>query len=275
MKIAALLPTLLPDLARGAIDSLAVAMRPFGQAEIVVVSPAPIEGPRVKWVEEREARGVTRAQNAALAATDADIVLAVSDDIRARPDSIERAVRFLLENEPTIAPYIVGFNFIHPGTYPHGIIGTVYGHYYPYFPLVRRRTIEAVGWYDIAYHSFWCDADMALRTWAAPGGRCEMSSGCFDLLSGRAGAVEVPGKSENFWRDMAVFQARWADTLGRGWGRELKDFNIDLRPHEPLPQGLPREAVAALQAELQDAMRSGRMPAPENAPELGRPKTVG
>ena len=275
MKIAALLPTLFPDLARGAIESLLTALAPFERAEVVVVSPNPVEGPRVTWVPERESRGVTRAQNAALAATDADIVLAASDDIRARPDSIEKAIRFLLANEPPAAPYIVGFNAIHPGKCPYGVIGTAYGHYYPYFPLVRRRTIGVVGWYDTAYHSFWCDVDMALRAWTTPGGRCEMSPGCFDLLPDGEGRPEAPAKSQNIWRDMAVFQARWADTVGQGWGREMKDFNIDLRPHEPLDQGLDRDAVAHLQAELRDAVRTGRMRAPENAPELGPPKVVG
>ncbi len=120
MKIAALLPTLFSDLARGAIESLLTALAPFERAEVVVVSPNPVEGPRVKWVPERESRGANRAQNAALAATDADIVLAASDDIRARPDSIEKAIRFLLANEPPAAPYIVGFNAIHPGKCPYG-----------------------------------------------------------------------------------------------------------------------------------------------------------
>lgn len=118
MKIAVLLPTLFPDLARGAIDSIARALVPFKRAEIVAVSPVQIFGTRVKFVPEHEPKGVTRAQNVALANTDADLIIAASDDIRARPDAIEKAVEFLIANEPPIAPYIVGFNFVQPDQFP-------------------------------------------------------------------------------------------------------------------------------------------------------------
>lgn len=131
-----------------------------------------------------------------------------------------------------------------------------------------------IGWYDVGYHSFWADSDMALRTWQVPGGRCEMSPGCFDLVSRREAHGEAPDKSRIIWQDMATFQSRWGDSVGRGWGREMKDFNIDLRPHHPLECGLNQTDVATLQAELQQAIRTGRMPAPENAPELGRPKKI-
>ncbi|MBM3547861.1 MAG: hypothetical protein FJX54_12985 [Alphaproteobacteria bacterium] len=281
MKIAALLPTLFPDLARGAIESLAVAFRTFDHAEIVVVSPTRIDGPRVKWIEESEPRGVTQAQSTALAATDADIVFAVTDDVRVRPDAIAKAVDFVTVNEPRAAPYVVGLNFIRAPHLPHGSVGVVYGLYYPFFPLARRRTIDVVGWFDTAYHSFWADPDLGLRVWHSPGGRCEMSPGCVELIADRDKQAEAPGRTQPaVWqRDMATFLARWGDSIGRGWSRELKAFNDELMPDGPLEHGIDRTGIATLHASLAAAARRApyalpAAPADDGTPRTGTPLTA-
>jgi len=249
MKIAVLLPTRAPELAVGAIDSFAHALRAFPDSEIVVVSQAPVAGPKVRWVAEGDQlRGVNAAQSIAYAATDADVVIAGSDYVRMRPDAVERAIAFLLENEPATEPYLLGLNFIQPAVFPFGTLGTVYGFYYPYFPMARRYTVAAAGgWYDPVYRGYWGDSDLALRVWHAPGGRCEMTPGCIDLVAGRDGLDNAAGRLATLERDMVTFRARWESRLGRGWGPTMRDFNIDLRPHAPLLDGLRRDDVQAVQ----------------------------
>lgn len=221
MKLSLTLPSLFPDALKAAVTNIYATTRSVDY-EIVVVSPFEARGPHITWVREEQPRGNCHAHNVAFQHSTGDIIVALSDDALVLPGWDEQALAFLHEREGD-APYALG---LHQSNH---FTGTAFGIYYPFFPMMRRRTIEAIGgYYPSEFRAHFADPDIGMRVWSA-GGRCEFSP---QPLIARVQRDEGPlerHKSASLDGDMRLFLSRWQPVYGAGWaGDELRDFNIDL-----------------------------------------------
>lgn len=234
MKLSITLPSLFPDLLAEALD--AVHHHTTGiDYEILVVSAFPVESrgarwPNVRWIEETERRGNCPAHARAAIGASGDLILPLCDDVKVMPGWADALLRFFTEREKGAFPYACGLNI------DGATIGTVFGLYYPYYPVLRREALRRIGgYYDPGYRAHFGDCDLGLRVWEA-GGRCEF---CIDaridareIATRRRNDPDLPQaatRSSARAADMARFVARWAPVFGRGWKTtELRDFNLNV-----------------------------------------------
>jgi glycosyltransferase involved in cell wall biosynthesis len=109
---------------------------------------------------------------------------------------------------------------------PH--VGTVFGIYYPYFPLMRREYALRTGWFDPAYRCGFADADLGLRVWR-DGGRCEWSSKI--IIQPHQDDSKKGTEPHTTDADTHLFVSRWSSTFGVTWPVErVRDFNRDIVP---------------------------------------------
>jgi hypothetical protein len=223
MKISFTLPSVFPDDLNRTLDTVYAATRTVDY-EIVVVSRFEVSKPKVKWVREDEARGCVPAHAVAFANSTGDFVLAFSDDVTLAPGWDADAMANFHEREPGGQPFSLGLNL------STRIIGTVFGIYYPFFPLVRRSTLETLGFFSDSYQAHFADSDLALRIWEA-GGRCEFSSRPLIVHHDPKRDEGRTRKYKSLPQDMAIFSERWKAKYGRGWNTSrLEDFNLDINP---------------------------------------------
>ena len=224
-KISISLPTLFPELLKGACEAIyrAAAPQEF-ELEIVIVSPFEVSGPGIVWVHEKEPRGNSAAHESAYKHSTGDYILALSDDHHLHPTALVNALRYYQSREKRFPIYSIG---LHQGF----SVGTLFGIYYPYFPFMSRASIDrSGGWYLPKYAAHFSDGDLGLRVWEG-GGRCEV---CPDAelrsISNRdTAAPESTHRSTARERDLKTFIERWGRIYGRGWNhRETRDFNLDL-----------------------------------------------
>lgn len=221
MKLSIVLPTLFAELLPGAIDAAHAAAGDLPH-EILVVSPFDPGRDDVRWVPERSPRGSIAAANGGFAAAVGEIVALVSDDTRLTPGALVQAVARLAALPGGMAgfPRVVG---------GEAYIGTVFGHYYPYYFAVERATLDRLGRFDEGYRKHYADPDLALKIWAS-GGRCEFvrDAAIVDVTS-RGGAGEAPDKAlGSRAADYARFVGIWGKHFDAAWGIEESDINLDL-----------------------------------------------
>ena len=204
----------------------------FSPCQIVVVSPEPPPQPArssVRWIVDRAPlRGANAAHEQAFLWTTGEHVLAWVDDHELLLGWDVHALGALKAAEAFSPgrPVAVGLR------HDTGQVGTCFGRYYPYFPIMRRVHVLAVGgWLSGDYRLGFADVDLAMRVWAA-GGRCEPTG---------AGLVRrMPDDDRKLGNlhqeahttpeDLALFLSRWKDTLGASWPTtHLRDFNVDVR----------------------------------------------
>lgn len=224
LKVSFTLPTLFPDAIHRAIANINASVREVDY-EILVVSPFPVEGPRVVWVEEGEPRGNCGAHAMAFEKSTGDVVAPMCDDVLLLPGAVEKALRFMMEREVPNPDYVLGLA-------PHSqMMGTAFGIYYPYFPMLRRSTAARIGgYYRTCFRSHFGDVDIGLRAWDA-GGRCEATP--FPVLH----FLEVHDdfskeqRTKAQRRDMETFLSLWAVKYGSEWDcSEVEKFNMDMPP---------------------------------------------
>lgn len=227
-KVSVTLPSLRPELLAQCVDSLRQNAG-LNDYEIVVVSPFPVEGERIRWIEERERAGNCSAHATAYDHSTGDIVIAMSDYIIARRNWMRNVVEFIEEQESKHFPFCAGLFWAN--TNPGPAIGAAFGYYYPYFPAATRRSFEAAGGYfSRAFMAHFGDSDLALRFWAA-GGKCQP---CWDAVISQSHlrtqiTVGQTGLKERVDEDMATFVAKWRDSLGANWKtNRMTAFNIGL-----------------------------------------------
>jgi hypothetical protein len=110
-------------------------------------------------------------------------------------------------------------------------VGTVFGKYYPYFPVMRKADVEAIGWFSGEYKRGFADCDLALRVWDK-GGICvpsevgvvlkhpDDSRKMDDLMEGEARCLP---------QDMDLFLRRWSKKYGAGYDlSRIRGFNQDI-----------------------------------------------
>jgi hypothetical protein len=134
----------------------------------------------------------------------------------------------LQESEPEyLLPFVLGLRQIQSGPDVGGRIGTIFGKYYPYFPLARMSDVRAVGgWFSAEYKHGWGDPDFALRVYTAAG-TCEWA----DVPTIQVNIEEDQarhGPKTVQSNDVNRFLAKWGPTYGKGWPTDLRGFNRDL-----------------------------------------------
>ena len=221
------LPSLSEQATARAVDNIgATASSP---CEIIVVSPAPPHiatiTPRVVWIEDQHLAGANAAHELGFRAATGEHVLAWVDDHALKPGWDLEALAKLAELQAlSERPAAVGLRHV------SGQIGTCFGFYYPYFPLMRRAHIEAVGgWLSREYRIGFADVDLALRVWAA-GGRCAWTDqGVVEQLPDDDRKLgHLHQKAHTTPDDLALFLDRWRSSLGAGWPtNHVRDFNVD------------------------------------------------
>lgn len=222
MRLSITLPSLFPDDLARTLDILDRHTRAV-DFEVVVVSPFEVQRPRVVWVREDQPRGNAPAHAEAFRHATGDLVVAMSDDTVPVPGWDGVAVANFTARERGSDPFCLGL------TPSSRYVGTVFGIYYPFFPMARRAPLAALGYYAEAYQAHFADADLALRIWSA-GGRCEFSERpliALDTNNVRAGTR----KGKAMAADMATFVQRWTPKYGQGWDvSHLDGFLLDLNP---------------------------------------------
>lgn len=228
VKLSLTLPSLFPEPAIRVIENVRATVRDIDY-EILLVSPFEVTGPNVRWVREETPKGAGVASAIAYAHSTGDIIFPLADDIELNHGWATEGLKALLRFERD-RPYALGVG------QTNMIVGTVFGIYYPFFPMVRRATLEAVGGFYLSnYKHHFTDSDFALRIWSI-GGACGFTERGYIVRTPReAGASAATAqqlansRAESIRRDMDVFTQAWAPRYGQGWRLEdLRDFNIDV-----------------------------------------------
>lgn len=221
MKLSIVLPSLFAELLPGAIDAAHGAAGDLPH-EIVVVSPFDPARSDVRWVPETSPRGSIFAANTGFAGARGDLVALASDDTRLSPGALVHAVARL----ESLPGGMVGFPRVVGG---EAYIGTVFGHYYPFFFALARATLERVGFFDLGYRKHYADPDLAMKIWTS-GGRCEFlrDTAIVDVAS-RGGAGEAPDKAlGSRAADFARFFGAWSGRYDPAWEDEESGINLDI-----------------------------------------------
>ena len=231
MKLSLTLPTLFPGPAMRVIENVRATVQGLDY-EIVVVGPFEVSGPDIRWVREETPRGSAAASATAYEHSTGDIIFPLADDVELRPGWATEGLNALLKFERS-RPYAIGVG------QTNGIIGTVFGIYYPFFPMVRRSTLDAVGGFFLPrFRQAFVDSDLAFRIWSI-GGACGFTEGNYidrisrkiDLASATMTEQLEASKAALAKSDTDAFVRLWGARYGHGWKTDhYRDFNIDVDP---------------------------------------------
>lgn len=226
MKISISLPSLYPALLNGALERIYKTIGAF-DVEIVVVSPFEVSGPDVKWVREDRPQGNCAAHALAYENATGDVLVTLTDDLLPQDGWLEVILARLAEGERRNPLFVTSLH------YSIGALGTAFGIYYQFLPVLSRHTLRMIGGYFARdYIAHFGDVDLGLRTWQA-GGRCEP---CLDavvtFLDRRGVMPESSHKSSALKHDAATFLAKWKPIYGVNWPTaHLQDYNINVLDH--------------------------------------------
>ena len=230
-KVSVIIPTIKPEYASLMVNSV-TANANYDDYEIVIVSPFELEGDeRVRWIREPEASsGATTASIAGFERTDSEIVVGIGDYTLTKRNWLCNLVEFIEQREKGAFPFCAGLFWANSNPETPPAVGTVFGHYYPYFYGMSRRSILAAGGYLLPeYPTAFGDCDLGLRVWEL-GGQCQL---CWDSILISMWRKEMSAQRKANIGDhegqMRTFIDRWKPVYGEGWPAEtLRDFNIDI-----------------------------------------------
>jgi len=226
MKLSIVLPSVFPKTLQRAVGNILSVTKGIDY-EVVVVSPFEVSGdPRVRWVREETPLGIVAAAALGGAAATGDILVAFCDDALFADNWVDTSLPALLAGEARHPRFCLGLQIA------DRVLGTVFGIYYPYFPMLRRETMDAAGGYfSREFQSHFTDPDLGLRIWDI-GGRCERTEAPVVAFTDRVGdeaTSTLSRKGVSLARDTRVFYAKWAGKYGAGWrGDDVDDFNINV-----------------------------------------------
>ena len=170
MKISITLPSIYELTLGRAIENIRATTR--NEYEVVVVSPFPVRGHGVVWVEETERRGCAFAHNVAVCHATGDFITAFADDWLYLDGWDERILPEFLDRETRWGSnYLMGLRYDHPNL-DRDRIGITDAN----FPFMRRENLDRYGWIGPDYKLGFGDIDLSMRVWSS-GGRCEFSPG--------------------------------------------------------------------------------------------------
>lgn len=198
--------------------------------EIVVVSPFPpfdVIGSRIVWVREDAPAGISAAHAAAFAAAKGEFVFPWADDhyLTDGWDEVLVGEFRQREVEAPLGILSLGPRFVAP----HNGVETIFGRYYPCFPLMRRGTVERIGgWLSPEFKAGFSDPDLGMRVWAA-GGRCEWSTSRFLRPSQSNVRYKGDGHGAQLQADAALLVRKWFHMASDRW--DLSDtsrYNVGI-----------------------------------------------
>lgn len=230
MKLSLTLPTLFPGPAARIIENVRATVRDLDY-EIVVVGPFEVSGPDIRWVREETPRGSAAASATAYEHSTGDVICPLADDAEFKSGWATEGLQALVKFENG-RPYAIGIG------QTNQMVGTVFGIYYPFFPMARRSTLDAVGgFFSPRYKHHFTDADFAFRIWSI-GGACGYTERDYVERKPRetAGFADTAmrldsARNESLQRDMGTFLGLWGARYGKGWNtEELRAINIDVDP---------------------------------------------
>jgi hypothetical protein len=216
------LPSIHPDALARTLTNLRDTTR--NGYQVVVVSP--FEPPNIvsakgsiSWVTETRPLGCNAAHAAGLSKVERPYIMAWVDDHLLSDGWDTEALKDFQEGAKRGRPYLLGLRQIWPEQ-----IGTVFGRFYPYFPIMQTANAKALGWFDGSYRMDFADADLALRFYSA-GGMVEWARNTCIIVH----RDDERKNGRDFYQpDMQLFLSRWAPTFGKGWKiTNLRDFNRD------------------------------------------------
>lgn len=242
MKISVTLPSLDRDCLQRTLENLNDTTLEH-ELDVIVASPFEVEDitlsrGHVTWIEDIQMSGCVHAHWLAAQAATGEFITSFADDhsyalgwdVMAVDNFVRRERLFrseFYERDPVAlpgpGPFSLGLRQI--SDTPH--VGTMFGIYYPYFPLMRLREARAVGgWYDASrYCNGFSDPDLGMRVWAG-GGRCEWADQ--QTITPRPEDRARRG-SPDYLEDATVFLLVWAERYGAGWDLEwVRGWDLDV-----------------------------------------------
>ena len=251
-RISISLPTIYERCAARTLRNIRDATR--GTYEVVLVSPFPPPDDlkdNVVWIEEKVGTGggCNAGHAAAWPYMRGEYAMAWVDDHFIVDCWDVLAVAGYERRAPKDGLFALGLRHI----FPHHC-GTLFGMYYPYFPLLRREHVEQVGWYDNRYKKGFADSDLALRIWSA-GGRCEWADQAIVVAH-----LADDNRKEGVMfdqSDMDLAIERWAPKYGKGWDTShLRGFNMDIEPGQ-FPQMCSGNTIMRNDPKFRDELVAG------------------
>jgi len=203
------MPTLRPDYADNAIRQVLMCSGRHDY-ELIVVSPFPVAGDRIRHVHEETPEGDSAAYARALAVASGEIVLPMIDDFAPAFGWLDGLAETIARGEREALPFCGGLHWVN-----HPWFSTAYDRYFAFFPAMSRRSIERTGGYiDTAFRANFGDVDLSLRVWEA-GGRVAMlpKSGIYKARPEDEARLS-PYKRHGAEADFATLTGRWHQHLG-------------------------------------------------------------
>lgn len=207
--------------------------------EVIVISPFRVEGDHTIWVPEPPGGcgGPGPANSLGYAYSSGRYICPMTDDVLPIPNWATNAMHFVEENEKECFPFCAGLVYLRspiPGN--HNIsFGSAYGHYFPFFPFMSRRSVEAIGgWILPEFRRGFTDADLGLRVWHNGGVCRQCTNSC--VLSAQlailfSNALDIERDFSDQMDDFARFVEKWKPVYGEGWP---DDFHVIAQNHDGL-----------------------------------------
>jgi hypothetical protein len=234
MKISITLPSIYPEALERSLDNIVKATK-SSELEIIVVSPFEVLHRNVIWLKDKKRDGCNSAHFEASKVATGDFIAAWADDHLLIDNWDDLIIETFLQREVVINnwPFLLGQRQRVVAQH----VGTVFGIYYPYFPVMRTEDIKHIGgWLSPDYKHGFGDPDLALRVWQA-GGRAEwMEIPTVDVITEEDNARHRE-RGQVLDSDMKIFLERWAPHYGAEYDiTQLRGFNRDL-PLSSFPPG--------------------------------------
>jgi hypothetical protein len=223
-RLSILMPTLRPDYADNAIRQVLMCSGRHDY-ELIVVSPFPVAGERIRHVPEETPEGDSAAYARALAVAGGEIVLPMIDDFAPAFGWLDGLADAIEHAEKETLPFCGSLHWVN-----HPWFNTAYDRYYAFFPVMSRRSLALSGGYiDTAFRANFGDVDLSLRVWET-GGRVAMlpRSGIYKARPEDEARLS-PYKRHGAEADFATLVGRWHQRLGAG---RLASFDGIIGTHD-------------------------------------------
>ncbi|MSP49744.1 MAG: hypothetical protein EXQ95_10525 [Alphaproteobacteria bacterium] len=208
-RLSILMPTLRPDYAENAIRQVLMCSHGHDY-ELIVVSPFPVAGERIRHVHEAAPEGDSAAYARALAAASGEIVMPMIDDFAPAFGWLDGLGEAIALGEKGGVPFCGSLHWVN-----HPWFNTAYDRYYAFFPVMSRRSLERAGGYiDTAFRANFGDVDLSLRVWEAGGRVALLPKAAIYKARPEDEARLSPYKRHGAQADFAVLTGRWHRRLG-------------------------------------------------------------
>jgi hypothetical protein len=225
INISITLPSVHPEALKRTLANLRAVTE--GSYEVIVVSPFEPPGlDEVVWLPEDKACGPNIAHGFAFTLAQGEYILGWVDDHLLVEGWDTAAILNLRIAEAVDRPAMIGLR--------HRIenhVGTVFGHYYPYFPFARCSAMRNIGWLGVGqYRRGFADCDLGLRVWDK-GGFCTWGRRCV-LRCDDDVKVLPDGEAGYEPEDLEKFLKRWGHKFPNWPTNMVRGFNIDIIPEQ-------------------------------------------